>query len=137
MLANYLMLVSALIMATLGSAHWLLTYRGPKLLPRDRTLKEAMMQTSPVITTQTTMWRAWIGFNVSHSLGAILFGLVYGYLGWVHGELLFHSWFLLLVGLIMLLTYFVLAMLYWFITPILGIGLSLICFVLSIVVSRL
>ena len=28
-----------------------------------------------MITPQTTLWRAWIGFNASHSLAAILFGL--------------------------------------------------------------
>ena len=24
--------------------------------------------------------KAWIGFNISHSLGALLFGVIYGYL---------------------------------------------------------
>jgi hypothetical protein len=45
------------------------------------------------------MWRCWVGFNASHSLGLILFGLVFGYLALAHGQLLFRSPFLLDVRL--------------------------------------
>ncbi len=48
------------------------------------------------------MWRCWMGFNASHSMGLILFGLIYGYLALAHDQLLFRSPFLLLVGLVML-----------------------------------
>jgi len=48
------------------------------------------------------MWRCWVGFNASHSMGLILFGLVFGYLALAHGQLLFQSPFLLVVGLAML-----------------------------------
>jgi hypothetical protein len=48
-----------------------------------------MSATAPVISRETTMWKAWIGFNASHSLGAILFGLVYGYLALAHPAFLF------------------------------------------------
>ena len=53
---------------------------GPKLTPRDPELQSSMSQIAPVITKETTMWRAWVGFNASHSVGAILFGLVFGFL---------------------------------------------------------
>ena len=133
---SLLMLVSASIIALLGSGHLILTFRGPKLLPRDETVREAMEGGSPVITTQTTIWRAWIGFNASHSMGAILFGLVYGFLAVARGDVLFQSTFLQLVGLVMLVGYVVLAKLYWFVTPLVGTTLSLVCFVASIWVSR-
>ncbi len=48
------------------------------------------------------MWRAWVGFNASHSMGLILFGLVFGFLALAQDHLLFHSPFLLVVGLAML-----------------------------------
>jgi hypothetical protein len=35
------------------------------------------------------MWKAWIGFNASHSFGLILFGTVYAYLALAHGSFLF------------------------------------------------
>ena len=35
-------------------------------------------------TKETTMWRCWVGFNASHSMGLILFGLAFGYLALAH-----------------------------------------------------
>jgi len=43
------------------------------------------------------MWKAWIGFNASHSLGAVLFGQVYGYLVLAHAPMLLSSPFRLAV----------------------------------------
>jgi hypothetical protein len=43
-----------------------------------------------------------VGFNASHSMGLILFALVFGYLALAHDQLLFQSPFLLVVGLAML-----------------------------------
>jgi hypothetical protein len=36
-----------------------------------------MKQTSPVLTGETSMWDAWVGFNTSYSLGAMLFAADY------------------------------------------------------------
>ena len=70
-LAPYLMAASAAILLALGLLHLLYTFRGPKLWPRDASLQQRMSEVSPVITRETTMWKAWIGFNASHSFGAI------------------------------------------------------------------
>ncbi|MGE0640792.1 MAG: hypothetical protein AB7G12_16425 [Thermoanaerobaculia bacterium] len=134
-LANLLMTASVSIIGLLGLAHLVLTFRGPKLLPRDPDLAEAMKRVSPVITSQTTIWRAWLGFNASHSFGAMLFGLVYGYLAIVHGELLFASTFLLAVGFVLLAGFLVLAKLYWFRTPLAGAALSLCLYVAAVVLA--
>ena len=91
------------------SIHLLYTFSGPKLLPRDRELQTRMKEVSPVITRETTMWKTWIGFNASHSCALFLFGSVYGYLALAHSDFLFHSVFLLSVGLIFLLGYIILA----------------------------
>jgi len=95
-----------------------------------------MSQTSPVITNETTMWRAWIGFNTSHSMGLILFGLIFGFLSLAHGQLLFQSPFLLAAGLAMLGGYVVLCKVSFFSVPLTGISVSLACYVTSIVFSR-
>jgi len=58
-----------------------------------------------VLTRETTIWKAWIGFNASHSLGIILFGAIYGYLAFAHNQWLLRSGFLLLTGLITLTAY--------------------------------
>jgi len=100
--AKILMVLSASIIFTLGVVHLVYTFWGPKLTPRDPALQISMSQIAPVITKETTMWRCWVGFNASHSMGLILFGLVFGFLALAHGQLLFHSPFLLVVGLAML-----------------------------------
>ena len=116
-IAPWLVAASAAIILMLGLIHLLHTFRGPKLQPRDSALQARMKEVSPVLTRETTMWKAWIGFNASHSYGAILFGLVYGYLALAHGAPLFQSPFLLLVGLVLLAGYVFLGKHYWFRIP--------------------
>ncbi|HXS92875.1 MAG TPA: hypothetical protein VN705_26190 [Steroidobacteraceae bacterium] len=127
-----LMTLSALVLSTLGVLHLIYTFHGPKLTPRDPDLQARMAEVHPVITRQTTMWRAWVGFNASHSMGAILFGLIYGFLGNAYPEILFSSPFLLAVGLAMLGGFAVLGKVYWFRIPFRGIVISLACYLASI-----
>jgi hypothetical protein len=95
-----------------------------------------MTQIAPVITRETTMWRCWVGFNASHSMGLILFGLVFGFLALAHGQLLFQSPFLLIVGLAMLGGFVVLSKVYFFSVPFVGLSISLACYAVSIALSR-
>jgi hypothetical protein len=119
-----LIAISAGIILLLGSAHLAYTFYGPKLTPRDPQLIEQMKRVSPIITKETDMWKCWIGFNASHSLCAILFGLVYGYLAISHSEFLLASWFLLVTGLGLLASLAVLGKLYWFSIPFRGITIA-------------
>jgi len=130
------MVFSAGIILTLGVVHLVYTFWGPKLTPRDPALQISMSQSSPVITKETTMWRCWVGFNASHSMGLILFGSVFGFLALAHGQLLFQSPFLLAVGLAILGSLVVLSKVYWFSAPFRDICISLACYVASIVASR-
>jgi len=65
--ASILMVLSAGIALALGVLHLVYTFSGNKLTPRDSSLQARMAQVSPVITRQTTMWKAWVGFNATHS----------------------------------------------------------------------
>ena len=129
------MVFSASIVLTFGVLHLVYTFWGPKLTPRDPALQVSMSQISPVITKETTMWRGFVGFSASHSMGLILFGLIYGFLAIAHSRLLFQSPFLLIVGLAMLGGYFALAKVYFFSRPFIGVSISLACYVASIVAS--
>ena len=129
LLAKLLMLISAAITFTLGAMHLLYTFSGTLLTPRDPALQIAMTQIAPVITKQTTMWRCWIGFNATHSIGLILFGLIFGYLAATHSQLLFQSWFLLLVGAATLCGYVAVSKAYFFSSPLIGISIALACFI--------
>ena len=135
MAAKILMVLSASIVLSLGVAHLVYTFWGPNLTPRDPALQISVSQISPVITNETTMWRAWVGFNASHSMGLILFGLVFGYLALAHGQLLFQSPFLLLVGFAMLGGFVVLCKIYFFSAPLRDISISLACYVASIIAA--
>jgi multisubunit Na+/H+ antiporter MnhE subunit len=95
-----------------------------------------MSQISPFIAKETTIWRCWVGFSASHSMGLILFGLVFGFLALAHGQLLFQSPFLLVVGLAMLIGFVVLCKVYFFSVPLTGISIALACYVGSIALSR-
>lgn len=128
MLPTTLVLIGSGLVFFLGLAHLFLTYFSRAFYPRDRRIEEAMKTDHPVITRQTTLWRGQIGFHASHSLGAMIFGLVYGYLALRHSDLLLQSRFLMSVGTISLLMYLVLAKLYWFIVPLVGIGVAFGCF---------
>jgi hypothetical protein len=131
-LAPYLLAGSAAIPLVLGALHLIYTFRGPKLLPRDAALQQRMSEITPVITREMSMWKAWIGFNASHSFGAIQFGVVYGYLSLAHPSFLFGSAFLLVFGLVLLLGYTFIAKRYWFSIPFRGILVSLLLYVLAL-----
>lgn len=133
-LPSILIGASAAVILLLGSAHLLFTFRGPAFLPRDRALKARMDEVVPVISRETTMWKAWVGFNASHSAGAILFGAVYGYLALLHPAFLFASHFLLALGALTLCGYLALARRYWFRTPFRGILLALVLYVAGLFV---
>src|SRR6478736_4400320 len=129
--AKILMVLSTSIVFMLGVVHLVYTFWGPTLTPRDPALQISMSQIAPVITKETTMWRCWVGFNATHSMGLILFGLVFGFLALAHGQLLFQSPFLLVVGLAMLGGVVVLCKVYFFSAPFIGMSISLACYVAS------
>lgn len=133
-LATSLVAASATVILLLGLVHLLYTFRGRKLHPRDALLEARLREVSPVITRETTMWKAWVGFNASHSFGAILFGAVYAYLSLAHGSFLFGSPFLLSVGLLLLLGYVFLGQRYWFSVPFRGIVLATVLYVAALIV---
>jgi hypothetical protein len=74
MIAQYLWIFGSSIFLLLGTAHLRITFLGRKLHPENSAVIEEMKNTNPRITKDTTMWKTWIGFNASHSAGAIFFG---------------------------------------------------------------
>ena len=135
--AQMLVTASAAIIFLLGAAHLAFTFSGTRLHPREPELVARMEATPPVISRQTNMWKAWIGFNASHSLGAMLFGAVFAYLALVQPALLFGTYFLGLTGLLTLAGYLALARRYWFNRPLQGIGLALLLYVAAFALALL
>ena len=123
-LASFCILASSCLLGLLGLVHLLYTFHGNRFDPRDAALTAALKTVSPRISRETTMARAAKGFHASHSLGVLLFALVYGYLALCAGSVLHQSWFLQALGMGVLLTYLVLAKCYWFKIPLVGIAVA-------------
>lgn len=124
-----LLLLGGSISCVLGGLHaiyTLLDLRNPRrLVPVDPSVAQAMANSALRLSRGgTDMWRAWIGFNFSHSLGVLLFGALAVWAG-AHVKTL-------PVGSIPALTligciYEVLALLYWFRIPAIGVGIVTCC----------
>ena len=136
-LPSLLVVTSAALVAVFGSLHLFYTFRGRLLLPRDDALLESMKRVSPVITRETTMWRAWIGFNATHSMSLILFGLIYSYLALAAPALLFGSVFLRILGLATLVAFVVLARRYFFSVPFKGVVVATALYITGLVAAGL
>lgn len=132
-LAAALMAASAAILLVLGLVHLYYTHRGRKLHPRDAALLARMQEVPLGITRETTMWKTWIGFNTTHSIGLMLFGVVYGYLALMRAEVVFGSAFLMGVGAVVLVAYAVVARTYFFSVPFRGAVVALVLYVAAIV----
>jgi hypothetical protein len=128
MLARILVFASATIVFALGSLHLYFTFFSHKFSPRDRELEARLRSVSPVISAQTTYWRATVGFHASHSIGALFFGALYGYLAIAQPAFLFHTGVVAVLGLLLLLAKLTLAKLYWFSVPLRGIALATVCY---------
>jgi hypothetical protein len=117
MLPQILIAASAVIMLIVGALHLRGTFFSSDLRPRDSALETRMKEVPLVVSSQTTIWKAWIGFNASQSLGLVLFGVLYGYLSIFQFHVLLQAPFLLVVGALFLGCLVVLAQRYLFRIP--------------------
>lgn len=74
---SVLLILGGAVFGVLGAMHavyTLLDLRNPRwLVPADPSVAQAMANSALRLSGgRTDMWRAWIGFNLSHSLGVLL-----------------------------------------------------------------
>jgi hypothetical protein len=74
------------------------------------------------------MWLAWVGFNLSHSLGAITLGLFVLVVGRSPESFAGQAALCVPLATAVAAVYVAIGMKYWFRTPIAGCALSLVCF---------
>lgn len=131
-----LTLTGSIIFLVLGTIHLVYTFFSRKFFPADRSVVTAMEETNPLISKETSMWKAWIGFNASHSLGAIYFAIV-NIIAVLYAKHLYIQYIgLPFLNMIFSLAYLLLAAKYWFKIPFTGILLSTICFSLAFFLRR-
>lgn len=131
-MSRYLFLAGALPFLLLGIAHAVHTPRQVKerkgLSPADPPLAEAMARSRVLLTGRTDMWRAWVGFNLSHSLGLVLFGVLVVLVGRTPAAFEYNAAVFLPLAVVVSVVYLGLGLAYWFRTPIVGIALSIVLF---------
>ena len=134
-LARLFLTCGGTIFVLLGFLHALYTYldlRKPRrLVPDTPQVREAMERSTLRLTRgATTMWNAWVGFNFSHSLGALMFGagcLVVAHLP----ARVAPPAATLLIPIAIGALYVLLAARYWFRIPLIGTALATAFFVLA------
>lgn len=128
MIGKILWIGGSSIYIILAGVHLLYTFFTNKFSVRDQETEERMKITHPILTNKTTMWKAWIGFNGSHSIGGIFFGSINLIFATCYFELLESSIGLLLLTCGTSFFYLFLGFKYWFVIPRTGILISTVCF---------
>ena len=131
-LSRYLFLAGGVVFLLLGTAHIVHTPQQPGdrkgLSPADPGLAESMARSRVLLTGRTDMWRVWVGFNLSHSLGVVLLGLTVVLVGRTTASFAYNAAVFLPLAVVVSLAYLGLGFAYWFRTPIIGVGLSVLLF---------
>jgi hypothetical protein len=123
------------VMGGLHAIYTLLDLRNPRrLVPADPSVIHAMANSALRLSRGgTDMWRAWIGFNFSHSLGVLLLATLAIWAGFRIDRLpLAIMPALTLIGCV----YLLIALLYWFRIPAIGVAIGTGCFAAAWVLSR-
>jgi hypothetical protein len=134
-LSRYLFLMGALLYIILGLAHVAVTPQSPAdakgMSPRDPAVRDAMAHDTVLLTRRTTLWLVWVGLNLSHSLGVLLVGVVAVLIGRTSASFQAQAAVFLPLAVLVSAAYLVLGFRYWFRTPIIGISLASVCFLVS------
>ncbi len=102
-----------------------------RLVPDDAAVMQAMSASGLRLARGgTTMWRAWVGFNFSHSLGIVMFGFGCITVGLSLGSLALPK-AALLVPVAIGAIYVLLAVLYWFRGSAIGVAAGTLCFIIA------
>lgn len=131
MIEQYLWIVGSSIILFLGCAHMYFTFFTDKFSSKNKTVLDEMKNSSLILTKETTIWKAWIGFNASHGSGVIFIALINLYLVIFHFSLFESNHFLYIFNIVTIAFYLWLAKRYWFSAPFIGITITFLCFVLS------
>lgn len=137
MIERIIWATGAFIYLFLGSIHLYYTFFSNKFSAKDLSTNQSMQQTHPRISSKITMWNAWIGFNASHSIGGIFFGITNIYFAISNSAWQYLSLPFMIISLLTSLFYLFLGIRYWFGVPRTGILLATFCFIIAIILLLL
>jgi len=127
-LSRYLFVAGGLVMLLLGTVHVVLTPQHPGerkgLSPVEPAVADSMARARVRLSDRMDLWRAWVGFNLSHSLGVSLLGLTVLLVGRTQASFGYNAAVFVPLALVVSLAYLVLSIVYWFRGPVIGVGLA-------------
>ena len=134
-MAQLLIVVASSIFLVMGALHGALTLRdlqNPRAFtPRDPALRQAMQQSSIRLHPSINLWKAWLGFNLSHSLGIVLFGVALLFVGLFEPGAFAASLLIQGVAVAVSAIYLALSLAFFFSRPVIGSTLGLACFLVA------
>lgn len=135
-MAQILVIIASLIFVLLGGFHGFLTLKDlinpTAFTPTDPALREAMQQSRIALHPGVNLWKAWIGFNVTHSLSLIFFGAPFLYFGIVKPNIFMSSVILQAIAVLVSAIYVILCIKFFFLTPAIASVIGLICFIVAV-----
>jgi hypothetical protein len=113
------------------------TVRPRYFTPRDAALNPALERT-PIRfggRAAPSMWRAWLGFNISHGVGVFTFALLCLLIALQDFDLVERIHAIRPLAIAFSATYLVVALRFWFWGPVLITGTATVCFTIATVLS--
>jgi hypothetical protein len=138
-MGRILLAVAASLFLVMGGLHGIWTLQDlvnpRRFAPTDDRVRVAMQGARLGLNPRANLWLAWLGFNLSHSLGLALFGAGLLALAWRDFALFSASGIVHGAALAVAAAYVVLAVRFWFWAPALGACLALLCIVGSLMLA--
>jgi hypothetical protein len=133
MISRYLWEAGSAIAALMGAFHLRGTLFTNALHPRNPKLAADMKASALIVTDKLNLWKSWIGFNATHSNGAIFAGVVNFYLAWRYFQVLQADLFFPLLTILIMGFYVWVAAKYWFKMVLIPLIVALLLFIVSFV----
>ena len=131
-MVQLLIVIAAIPFLLFGAGHGALTLRDVKhpraFTPTDPALREAMQQSTLRFHRGWNLWKAWLGFNLTHSLGLIVFGGAFLHVGIFEPQLFASSVLMQAVAVAVSAAYLLVSLQFFFSRPIIGSAIGLACF---------
>jgi hypothetical protein len=130
---------AGIVVELLGIVHGALALRDTRnpttFTPTDPQLLQAMKDSTLAIHPTSNLWRAWLGFNLSHSLGVSGFGAALLWLSTEQAKLFADSIGLRVACVAIAASYVALSKVFWFRNPLVGTSIAFVLVAAAAVIA--
>lgn len=134
--SKYLWIFGSIIFGLLGVLHMLLTFFTNSFDLRNTELMQTLKQTNLRLNEDLSMWKAWIGFNASHSSGIIFIAVTNCFLAIRFYPMIQKNDWYFIFSICTIGFYVFLAWKYWFTPPLIGTSVTLVLYIAAYVLTK-